>query len=106
MILATALSKNGIPIRLTQERWLHITTSHIEIDPTSPKNIINTIKSPDIILKGDTGELLAIKKKPGKNLWIVVAYKEISKVDGSVITAYLTTDSRWLFQRRIIWNKK
>jgi hypothetical protein len=26
-----AISKNNIPIRLTDERWLHITTGHPEI---------------------------------------------------------------------------
>lgn len=38
-------------------------------------------------------------------MWIVVVYKEMSKTDGFVITAYMTTDSRWLFQREIVWSK-
>lgn len=67
---------------------------------------MKTIKNPDAILRGDTGELLAIKKKAGKNAWIVVAYKEIGPKDGFVITAYVTTDHQWLFKREIVWNKE
>lgn len=105
MILATILSKNKIPIRLTEERWLHIITSHKELTTSDLPKITNAIKNPDAILKGDTGEFLAIKKKPGKKTWIVVAYKEIGKQDGFVVTAYITTDSRWLFKKDILWNK-
>lgn len=106
MTISIAISKNGIPIRLTSERWLHIITSHIEINPTDFSPITNAVEYPDVILKGDTGELLAVKKKPRKSLWIVVAYKEVDKNDGFVITAYLTTDNRWLFQRETIWSKR
>lgn len=71
MIIATALSNNGTLIRLTSERWLHIITSHIEISPTDFSTIVNVVEDPDIILKGDRGELLAIKKRPRKicGLW-------------------------------------
>lgn len=106
MVIATVLSKNKIPIRLTHERWLHIIASHLEIDPTDYKTIMNVIKNPDIILKGDTGEFLAVKKRARKNMWFVVPYKEIDKTDGFVLTAYLTTNISWLLQRELIWNKK
>lgn len=106
MVLTRVNSKNGIPIRLTDERWYHITTSHKEIDFVDFLSIMRAVKNPDIILKGDTGELLAVKKKPRKKLWIVVAYKEISQTDGFIVTAYVTTDSRWLFKREVIWNKE
>ena len=106
MVLATAISKNGILIRLTKERWLHITLSHKEIDSAKFTTIIEVIENPDIILRGDHGELLAVKKKPRKKLYFVVPYKEVNQQDGFILTAYLTTDSRWLFQRKIIWNKK
>ena len=106
MLLAKVTSKNKVIIRLTEERWHHITTSHLEIDPDDYKSIMNTIKDPGTIFKGDQGELLAVKKKAGKKVWIVVPYKELGKIDGFVITAYLTTDSSWLFQKEIIWNKQ
>lgn len=96
---------NGVAIRLTHERWLHITYSHKEIDPTDNTTILTVIKLPDVIFQGDTGELLAVRKRPRKKDWIVVVYKEIDVTDGFVLTAYITTDFRWLLKRKIIWNK-
>lgn len=106
MIIATVITKNNVLIRLTTERWAHITSSHKEITAGNKSKIMNTIRNPDFILKGDVGELLAVKKSLGKNLWLVVVYKEINRKDGFVLTAYLTTDNRWLFQRKILWNKE
>ena len=77
MLLAKTTSKNNVTIRLTSERWHHITTSHLEIDPEDYKSI-----------------------------WIVVPYKELNREDGFVLTAYITTDSSWLFQKEIIWSKE
>lgn len=106
MILGIVISKNRVPIRLTDERWKHIATSHLEISLKDTKLILNTVENPDVILKGDTEELLAVQKRSGKKIWLVVAYREISQKDGFILTAYLTTDSSWLFQREIIWNKE
>lgn len=106
MILGIVKSISGIPVRLTQERWEHITTSHLEIDTKDYKSILNIVKNPDAILKGDTGELLAVKKQPRKRTWNVVAYKEVSEEDGFILTAYFTTDANWLFKREIVWSKE
>lgn len=105
MLLAKVVSKNKVTIRLTSERWHHIAASHLEIDPDDYKSVMNTVRDPDIIFKGDQEGLLAVRKKAGKKVWIVVPYKEIDEEDGFVLTAYLTTDSSWLFQKEIIWNK-
>lgn len=115
MILGTATSKNGVTIRLTDERWLHIITSHKEINAEDFLKIISVVEDPDVVLKGDVGELLAVHKVPRKKRWIVVAYKETflsdeskeaNGTDGFVLTAYITTDSRWLFQKEVRWNKE
>jgi hypothetical protein len=106
MLLTKVISRNKVTIRLTSERWHHIITSHLEIDSEDYKSVMNTVKNPEIIFKGDQGELLAVKKRSGKKVWIVVAYKELGRIDGFVLTAYLTTDSSWLFQKEIIWNKE
>ncbi len=105
MILGTARSKNGATIRLTDERWLHITYSHKEIDADAVPIVLQTIKSPDVVFRGDQGELLAVKKQPRRKNWIVVVYKESDATDGFVLTAYVTTDFRWLLKRKIVWNK-
>ena len=106
MVIGITKSIAGIKIRLTRERWDHITTSHLEIAPKNYKTVLHIVKNPDALLKGDTGELLAVKKQYGKSVWIVVAYKEVTKEDGFILTAYVTTNSNWLFKREIIWNKE
>ncbi len=106
MFLSKVKSKNNVTIRLTFERWQHIITSHLEVDPEDHKFVMETVKDPDIIFKGDQGELLAVKKRSGKKVWIVVPYKELNKEDGFVLTAYLTTDSLWLFKKEILWNRE
>lgn len=106
MIIGTAISKSGTTIRLTEERWLHIVYSHREIDLSDFSKTLDLIENPDFILKGEREELLAVKKRAGRKEWFVVIYKEINKIDGFVIIAYLTSDLRWLLKREVVWNKK
>lgn len=106
MSLVEVQSKNGVSIRLTKERWEHITFNHPEITDLDLNCIIDAVSNPELILKGDTGELLAIKKKARNNIWFVVPYREVDKDDGFILTAYLTTNLNWLLQRDVIWNKK
>lgn len=107
MVLGKAISQNGISIRLTQERWMHITYSHPEIDPRHHASILQVIEQPDFILTGDKDELLAVQKS-GRKKWIVVVYKdkETGNRDGFILTVYITTDVRWLLKREILWSKQ
>lgn len=85
-------SKQGVPIRLSTERWEHIRRRHPEIKDQKDK-VLETITAPDVIQQGDYGELLAIKffeNTPLTEKYLVVIYKEINKDDGFVITAYFT----------------
>jgi hypothetical protein len=43
-----SISRNNIPIRLTDERWLHISTGHPEVAPFYDL-ILETIEVPDTI---------------------------------------------------------
>lgn len=104
-LLGKSVSKNKVNIRLTKERWFHIIIAHPEFDNIDFLTALEAIEDPETILKGDKNELLAVKRKPGKNIWFVVVYKEINKKDGFILTAYLTTDDKWLFKRKIVWNK-
>jgi hypothetical protein len=56
-----AISKNGIPIRLTDERWQHITTGHPEIADYYYE-ILETLETPEIIYEGSNDAKIAIKK--------------------------------------------
>jgi hypothetical protein len=64
MVLGTVKSRNNVLVRLTFERWNHIITSHLEVESKKYKRVLMAIKNPDLILKGDTKELLAVKKEP------------------------------------------
>lgn len=100
-------SKNGIPLRLTDERWKHIITSHLDMVSNKEK-LLETVKDPDMILKGVSDELRAIKFFQQTRLgpkYLVVAYKELSKENGFIITAYKTSRINKITRRGIIWKK-
>ena len=93
-------SKNGIPIRLTDERWTHITEEHSELEGLRLE-VLKTISNPVRVVQGGEGELLAFRELDlGK--YIVVVYRELEG-DGFVITAFLTRRLRSLERRRQLW---
>lgn len=95
------LSVNNVPIRLTEERWLHITEEHSEMAGYY-YDAIEAISAPDVVFAGKFGECIALKTlSTGKS--IVVIYREVSSEDGFVITAFLT-NKRKQFERRVkLW---
>ena len=95
--MEVALSTNGVPIRLTKERWVHICERHPEL-VENQQRVLHTVNSPDIVQMGDFGTLMAIGMK-GRH-YLVVIYREVSHDDGFVITAYLTESLR---RRVIVW---
>ena len=82
-----ARSINGIPIRLTYERWYHIVENHDDL-ASMFHEVLDTVQKPDLVLRGSHGAVKAAKSK-GKKKWMVVVYREVSRQDGFVITAYL-----------------
>jgi hypothetical protein len=97
-----ASAKNGLTIRLTEERWQHITAGHPEL-LNLQSEILQTIENPDKILEGNNGELLAVKLL-GDNKYLVTIYKEAEE-DGFVITAYLTRRINSLNKRKEVWSR-
>ena len=94
------ISKNSIPIRLTDERWAHITEEHCELAGLRLE-VLETISEPERIMAGGAGEQLAIRPL-GMDKGLVVVYRE-SEGDGFVITAFLTSKIRTLNKRRRLW---
>lgn len=93
-------SKNGSAIRLTDERWAHITEEHCELAGLRSE-VVATVLQPERILLGGDGELIAVRElEEGKHL--VVVYREGSN-DGFIITAFLTRRVRSLAKRRQVW---
>jgi hypothetical protein len=102
--LDITLSKNKHKIRLTSERWFHITMGHPEM-VSFYYEILETIRDPDEIYKGNNLELIAIKYFNSINKFIVVIYKEIEPDNGFVITSFLTNKKNHLNKKKIIWKK-
>ncbi|MBH0176392.1 MAG: hypothetical protein HP491_00635 [Nitrospira sp.] len=94
------VSKGGIDIRLTDERWTHITEEHCELAGLR-SDVLETLSNPDRILLGSDGELIAVRQiELGKHF--VVVYREHTD-DGFIITAFLTRRVRSLEKRRQVW---
>ena len=54
-------SKNGVPIRLTEERWLHITEEHSEMAGYYFE-VLETVQVPEAIYEGKAGVTNCSKK--------------------------------------------
>ena len=98
-------SIRGVHIRVSNERWEHIIRRHPEMDNQKEK-VLETVGNPDLIQKGDFGELLAIryyKDTPLTSKFLVVVYKEINNIDGFIITGYFTNEPSE--RRAEIWKR-
>ena len=58
---ATATSRNGITIRLTDERWAHIADEHGELEGLESE-VLAAIANPVRILRGGEGEFLVVRE--------------------------------------------
>jgi hypothetical protein len=104
-LMDIAISKNQVPIRLTDERWHHISLGHPEIADYYYE-ILEAIENPKIIYAGNYGGLIATSQLIEHiNMFIVVIYKEISKDDGFVITAYLSNKVQKFNKKKILWKQ-
>ena len=93
-------SKNGLPIRLTDERWTHITEEHAELAGMRLE-VLEAVSQPERVLAGGEGELLAVRElEVGK--FLVVVYRELDK-DGFMITAFITRRVGSLDRRTQLW---
>jgi hypothetical protein len=101
--MSIAISINKIPIRLTQERWQHISVGHPEIAEYYFE-ILETIQFPDAVYEGKFGELIGTKTfSELNNKFVVVVYKELSSDDGFVITAYMSNKTQEFVKRKKLW---
>jgi hypothetical protein len=95
----TARSRNGVPVRLTDERWAHVAEEHAEMAGLRLE-VLETVALAESVREGGAGELLAIRPFMDKKM--VVVYKE-SGADGFVITAFLTSKEQYLLKRKQVW---
>lgn len=98
-------SQNGVPVRLTTERWQHIVHRHPEM-AEQQERVLETVVEPELIQRGDYGELLAIRfyrHTPLTNKYLVVVYREVNRNDGFILTAYFT--NRPSGKRVTLWKR-
>ena len=94
-------SVNGVPIRLTSERWEHILSNKPYMEPLYEK-VLDAIEEPTWILRGYAGALVAVLSL-GPRGYLNVIYREVSQHDGFIITAFL---SKKVNRRMVIWPMK
>ena len=99
-MIVKVLSKNNVPIRLTDERWTHIVEEHCELAGMRLE-ILETVENPSRILEGGTGEFLAVQEIR-TDKYLIVVYREIEN-DGFIITAFRTSKTESLNRRNPIW---
>lgn len=99
-MIGSATSRNGIVIRLTDERWSHITEEHSEMAGMRFE-VLETLPQAERIYKGNDGELFAVREiETGK--YLIVIYRE-NESDGFIITAFLTRRIKSLETRELLW---
>ena len=70
MILDTVESINGVPIRLTDERWEHILDGHPFMSAYY-EAMLSTIENPAFVLRGHNGSKTAVNNF-GRKKWLHV----------------------------------
>jgi hypothetical protein len=93
-----AYSTNNVPIRLTQERWEHITSNKPYMEGYYERSL-EAVERPTRILRGYGGTLVAVLSV-GKQRYLHVVYRELSQDDGFIITAFI---ARKYNRRIVIW---
>jgi len=101
MILGIAHSVNGVPIRLTDERWEHILDSHPEL-ASLRETLLDAVENPDYILASRRGALGAVVVL-GRKTFLHVFYVEKSRHDGFILSAYLEEKMN---KTKILWRKE
>jgi hypothetical protein len=85
MIPDVAESVNGVPIRLTEERWQHIVEGHLDLDGYH-QEVLRVVEDPEAVYQGRRGSLIAVRSY-GRRGKLAVFYRELSSEDGFIITA-------------------
>ena len=96
-----AHSVNGVPIRLTEERWAHIIENKPYMRAYCEK-MLAAVENPTWVLRGHTGAMIAVLSLP-KRQYLNVVYREVSRHDGFIITSFV---SRTINRSNTIWPKE
>ncbi len=72
-----AISKNGVSVRLTEERWFHVTENHDDL-AGHYDDVLLTIEDPDYVIDGYRKALIALRRFT-RTRYLAVVYKEVSR---------------------------
>lgn len=110
-IVFTVRSRFGKEIRLTQTIWRDkILLEHPEFrqDQRYLDEIKKTIGDPQYIIKGWSGEFLALGRcyiAPKSPKYLCVVYRELNS-DGFIITAFFVSKHQKLLKRGVLWSRQ
>ena len=83
---------------MTRERWQHIIENHNDL-AAHYDAVLSTVENPDLVISGYGGTLIAMRGI-AKGRYLAVVYKELSKVDGFMLSAYFTSK---IDKKRKVW---
>lgn len=92
MGISIAYSINGVPIRLTEERWKHIRHNKPYMRAYYD-DVLKAIEEPTWVLRGYAGAVGGVLSL-GRWNYLHVVYREVSRDDGFIITAFLFTQGK------------
>lgn len=100
-IVAVVKSMNGVPIRLSEERWSHILKGHGELRGFQVELLL-TVSKPEAVYRSppERGpQLAAVRrfdrlKTFGLAENLVVHFREVSMDDGFISTSYVMSNRR------------
>ncbi len=90
----TAISINGVPVRLLAERWSYTNACF--------DDVLATIEQPDYILRGPQRTQIAVRRIVGGR-YLQVRYRELSRREGFVISAIISPS---LDELAVIWRSR
>jgi hypothetical protein len=104
--METAVSKNGVPIRITDGRWMHVVEAH-DYMAGNLDLVVETIEDPDYIVAGRKGEFIALRHYETTVLsekHVITVYREFVD-DGFLITAFMTSSPDTILRKGVVWQK-
>jgi hypothetical protein len=93
-------SIDGVPIRLTTERWFHIVENHDDVAGYYD-DVLEVVANPEVLLPGNNKARMAVRSY-GRRRYLCVIYRELSADDGFVITAFFTDK---IDREKAIWKR-
>lgn len=92
----------GSPSASPRSGGFHITEHHDDLAGYAPA-VLEAIEEPDFIAEGWEGELVAVRRVDRRHLAVV--YREVTRADGFVITAFFIRKVHKWVQRKRRWPK-